>query len=92
MPAVPADLSIDARWIVPMTARGRALENHTLVVRDGRILDLLPSADAAARYAPTVTVERPGRNEMPGGEGMLRCCVGMEPASRRGAEPQHVIG
>ena len=66
MPVVAADLSIDARWIVPMSARGRVLENHTLVVRDGRILDLLPSRDAAERYAPTVLIQRPAHLLMPG--------------------------
>ena len=66
MPAVLADLSIDARWIVPMTTRGRVLENHTLVVRDGRILDLLPSADAAERYTATVAMQRPAHLVMPG--------------------------
>jgi 5-methylthioadenosine/S-adenosylhomocysteine deaminase len=66
MPAVLADLSIEARWIVPMTTRGRVLENHTLVVRDGRILDLLPSADAAQRYAATAVVQRPAHLLMPG--------------------------
>lgn len=49
-----------------MTARGRVLENHSLVVRDGRILDLLPSADAADRYAATVALERPAHLLMPG--------------------------
>jgi 5-methylthioadenosine/S-adenosylhomocysteine deaminase len=66
MPAVLADLCIEARWIVPMTARGRVLENHTLVVRDGRILDLLPSADAAERYTATVALQRPAHLVMPG--------------------------
>jgi 5-methylthioadenosine/S-adenosylhomocysteine deaminase len=66
MPAVLADLSIEARWIVPMTLPGRVLENHTVVVRDGRILDILPSADAALRYVPTVTVQRPAHLIMPG--------------------------
>src|SRR5882724_4705420 len=66
MPAVLADLSIEARWIVPMTTRGRVLENHTLVVRDGRILDLLPSADAAERFAATVVIQRPAHLLMPG--------------------------
>ena len=66
MPAVPADLSIEARWIVPMTTRGRVLEHHTLVVRDGRILDLLPSMDAAGRYAATVVIQRPAHLLMPG--------------------------
>jgi 5-methylthioadenosine/S-adenosylhomocysteine deaminase len=66
MPFVPADLCIDARWIVPMTARGRVLENHALVVRDGRILDVLPSGDAAQRYAAGSVVERPAHLLMPG--------------------------
>jgi len=66
MPAVLADLKLEARWIVPMTARGRVLENHTLVVRDGRILDLLPSGDAAERYAATAVVQRPAHLLMPG--------------------------
>jgi 5-methylthioadenosine/S-adenosylhomocysteine deaminase len=66
MPAVLADLSIEARWIVPMTTRGRVLENHTLVVLDGRILDLLPTADAAERFAATVAIQRPAHLLMPG--------------------------
>jgi 5-methylthioadenosine/S-adenosylhomocysteine deaminase len=66
MPAVLADLSIEARWIVPMNARGRVLENHTLVVRDGRILDVLPGAQAAERYAATVALQRPEHLLMPG--------------------------
>jgi 5-methylthioadenosine/S-adenosylhomocysteine deaminase len=66
MPAVLADLSIEARWIVPMTMPGKVLEHHTLVVRDGRILDLLPSSAAAAHYRPTVVIERPAHLLMPG--------------------------
>ena len=37
-----------------MNMRGKVVENHTLVVRDGRIVDLLPASAAAARYASTV--------------------------------------
>jgi 5-methylthioadenosine/S-adenosylhomocysteine deaminase len=66
MPAVLADLCIEARWIVPMTMRGRVFENHTLVVRDGRILDLLPNAAATELYAATVVVRRPDHLLMPG--------------------------
>ena len=49
-----------------MTTRGRVLENHALIVRDGRILDLLPSADAAQRYAAGSVVQRPTHVLMPG--------------------------
>jgi 5-methylthioadenosine/S-adenosylhomocysteine deaminase len=66
MPAVLADLIIEARWIVPMTMPGELLEHHTLVVRDGRILDLLPSSAAATIYEATVAVERPAHLLMPG--------------------------
>jgi 5-methylthioadenosine/S-adenosylhomocysteine deaminase len=66
MPAVLADLCIDARWIVPMTMPHRVLQNHTLVVRDGRILDLLPSAAASTRYSATAMVQRPAHLLMPG--------------------------
>jgi 5-methylthioadenosine/S-adenosylhomocysteine deaminase len=66
MLSVPADLSIEARWIVPMSMPGEVLENHTLVVRDGRIADLLPTAAAALRYAATLVVQRPAHLLMPG--------------------------
>jgi 5-methylthioadenosine/S-adenosylhomocysteine deaminase len=66
MPAAPADLSIKSRWILPMNGRGRLLERHTLVVRDGRILDLLPHALAAERYAARAIVDRPLHLLMPG--------------------------
>ena len=49
-----------------MTSPDELLEHHTLVVRDGRILDLLPSADAETRYAATVRVERPDHLLLPG--------------------------
>jgi len=49
-----------------MTVRGRVLENHSLLVRDGRILDILPSAAAAERYAATVVLQRPAHLMMPG--------------------------
>ncbi len=49
-----------------MTAHSKVLEHHALVVRDGRILDLLPAAVATERYACTVVVRRPAHLLMPG--------------------------
>ena len=66
MPAVPADLAINSRWILPMTSAQEVLENHALVVRDGRILDLLPQHQAALRYAAAVNLDRPEHLVMPG--------------------------
>ena len=66
MPAVLADLSISTRWIVPMTSRDEVFENHTLVVRDGRILDILPTRDAANRYVAAIRLDRSEHLVLPG--------------------------
>jgi 5-methylthioadenosine/S-adenosylhomocysteine deaminase len=66
MPIVPADLCIETRWIAPMTARDQVLEDHSLLVRDGRILDILPSAVAAERYSATAVLTRNSHLLMPG--------------------------
>ncbi|MDX9996176.1 MAG: TRZ/ATZ family hydrolase [Rhodocyclaceae bacterium] len=47
----PVDLVIDARWIVPVEPAEAVLENHSLIADKGRILDLLPTAEAGKRYA-----------------------------------------
>ena len=89
MPAVLADLSIEARWIVPMTMPGKVLENHTLVVRDGRILDLAAEfGGGGSATRATVVVRAAGapvdarhdqrRTRMPPG----RCCAVPAPARR----------
>ena len=45
-----ADLIVNARWIAPVDPQGTVLENHALVVKDGRIADLLPSALANEKW------------------------------------------
>lgn len=65
MPDLVADLRIDARWIVPMTGP-RLLEQHSLIVRDGRIAALLPRVEAARRYPSAPLVERSTHVLLPG--------------------------
>ena len=48
----PIDLLIEARWIVPVEPRGLVLEHHAVAIDAGRIVALLPTADARTRYAP----------------------------------------
>jgi 5-methylthioadenosine/S-adenosylhomocysteine deaminase len=76
MPAARADLAVSSRWILPMTSPGAVLEHHTVIVRDGRILDLLPTPDAAARYAATVQVARSAHVLMPG---LVNACAEVVP-------------
>jgi 5-methylthioadenosine/S-adenosylhomocysteine deaminase len=66
MPFVAADLRIDVRWIACMTARNALLEDHSLLVRDGRILDILPSSTATMRYSATAVLQRNSHLLMPG--------------------------
>lgn len=42
-----ADSVIFARWIIPITPANRVLEHHALVITQGRIVALLPAAEAA---------------------------------------------
>jgi 5-methylthioadenosine/S-adenosylhomocysteine deaminase len=62
MPTPPesADLVIDARWVVPVEPDGVVLEEHSVVVRAGRIVALLPTAQTARSYEPArrVTLDR----------------------------------
>lgn len=46
------DLIIQARWIIPVEPESVIHENHSLVIDEGRIVDLLPHADALSRYQP----------------------------------------
>jgi 5-methylthioadenosine/S-adenosylhomocysteine deaminase len=87
MPAVPVDLTLSARWILPMTSRDEVLENHTVVVRDGRILDLLPSGLAADRYEATVHTDRSQHVLLPG---LVNAYAQIAPALGRSARPERL--
>ncbi|MDP2177188.1 TRZ/ATZ family hydrolase [Methylicorpusculum sp.] len=44
------DILIHARWIIPVEPASVTYENHTLVIDDGRIIDLLPQESASSKY------------------------------------------
>lgn len=60
------DTLIAPGWCVPVEPAGRVLENHAVVVSDGRIVALLPAAEARAAYQPSVLIERPEHVLVPG--------------------------
>jgi len=49
-----------------MTVRNEVLEDHSLMIRDGRILEILPSAAARERYCGATVLHRSGHLLMPG--------------------------
>ncbi len=60
------DLLIDARWVIPVNPMGCALEDHSVAVRDGRIVAVLPSALAHASYRASERVSLPAHALIPG--------------------------
>ncbi|MHB1543314.1 MAG: TRZ/ATZ family hydrolase [Gammaproteobacteria bacterium] len=62
----PTECLIEARWIIPVVPDGLVLEHHALLVRGGRIHDLLPIPDAHARYANVERIELANHALIPG--------------------------
>lgn len=60
------DTLILARWIIPVEPEGLALENHALAIRAGRIVELLPAAEALTKYQPARLEELPRHALIPG--------------------------
>ncbi len=42
----PVDTLVSARWVVPVEPDGRVLEDHSVAIRGGRIVAVLPTAEA----------------------------------------------
>ena len=61
-----ADLIITARWIVPVEPDGAVLENQAVVIREDRILALLPVDAALRTYPATRRIDRPHHVLLPG--------------------------
>ena len=61
-----ADLLIHAQWLLPVDAGDRQLSGHAVAVRDGRILAVLPSAEARRSIESDRSVDLPGHVLIPG--------------------------
>lgn len=60
------DTLIKTRWVAPVAPASGVLDDHAVAIRQGRIIDLLPSEDALERYDAAEVVDRPGHLLIPG--------------------------
>ena len=63
---VMVDTLISARWIVPIIPENQILENHSLIIHEGRIKAILPTTDALQQYQPKKQVNVKNHALMPG--------------------------
>ena len=61
-----AEHLLSARWIIPVEPNCVVLEHHALVIRDGRILEILPSDEARHRYPDAHSEDFPDHTLIPG--------------------------
>ncbi|MEI8208699.1 MAG: TRZ/ATZ family hydrolase [Methylococcales bacterium] len=60
------DTLIHARWIIPVEPEFVTYEHHTLVINEGKIIDLLPTPEAKRKYTGTNTEQLDNHALLPG--------------------------
>ncbi|MDH3915712.1 MAG: TRZ/ATZ family hydrolase [Chromatiales bacterium] len=60
------DTLINARWVIPVEPDCEAEDHHSIAIRGGKIVGLLPTAQAADRYEAEEVIDRPRHALMPG--------------------------
>ncbi len=60
------DTLIAPTWCIPIEPSNAVLIDHAIVIDDGRIIDLLPLAQATEKYQASITLNRPNHVALPG--------------------------
>ena len=66
MQATSVDLIINCRWLIPIIPENQIMERHGIVIKAGRILDILPIEDATDKYIANRTENLDHHAVMPG--------------------------
>ena len=66
LPTEHIDTLIAARWVIPVEPAGSVLADHSVAVNDGKIVAVLPSAQAAQRFTPVRRVQLDQHALIPG--------------------------
>ena len=62
----PVDTLVCARWVLPVEPEARVLDDHAVAIRSGRIVAVLPTADALQRFSAAEVLQRPTHALLPG--------------------------
>ena len=62
----PVDTLVSARWVVPVEPDERVFDDHAVAIRGGRIVAVLPTAEAMIRFDAAEVVNRPDHVLLPG--------------------------
>lgn len=60
------DTLIKARWVAPVVPAGGVREHHAVAISQGRIVAVLPTGEALARFEAAESVDRPTHLLIPG--------------------------
>ena len=60
------DTLINARWVIPVEPDGKTLDRHSIAVHGGKIVEVLPTANAAKKYRATEIIDLPHHALIPG--------------------------
>ena len=60
------DTLISARWVIPVNKDRDVLENHSIAIKDGAIIEVLPTAKAQADYSAAESVDLGDQALIPG--------------------------
>ena len=64
--ASTVDLLIDARWVIPIAPAHQVMEDHAVVIAQGRIVDLLPATQARSNYNARQSIRLESHVLLPG--------------------------
>jgi 5-methylthioadenosine/S-adenosylhomocysteine deaminase len=60
------DTLLSARWVIPVEPEACVWDDYAIAIDQGRIVRILPRAEAEAEYQPAVRVDRPRHALLPG--------------------------
>ena len=62
----PIDLIVSPKWLIPVVPKEICLQNHSLVVNQNRIIDILPTDAISSRYETTKHIKLDNHALIPG--------------------------